>query len=147
MDVKDVLDAAIAKEVGACELYTVTAEATDDPALRALLSDMAAQENHHRELLQGIEPEQCGVFQPEPRQGLKLAEYLEERPLSPDASLQDVMLYAMHREEEAREFYALMADAVGDEQVAQLFRSLATMEHSHKAKLEEQYEDMFLREN
>ncbi|MHC4591828.1 MAG: ferritin family protein [Planctomycetota bacterium] len=147
MDVKEVLDVAIAKETGACELYTATAEATDNPALKALLSDMAAQEDHHRELLQGIEPEQCGAFRPEPRQDLKLTEYLEERPLSLEASLQDVMLYAMHREEEAREFYASMADAVTDEQIAELFRSLATMEHAHKAKLEEQYEDIFLREN
>jgi rubrerythrin len=147
MDVEEALGVAIEKEIAAYQLYARTAERADDPALKSLLAEMAGQEDRHRELLQGIDPAQCGAFQPEERRDLKMAEYLEKRPLRADAGIQDVVLYAMHREQEAREFYAQMAESVADSEVAGLFRQLSSMENSHKARLEELYEAMFMRDN
>jgi rubrerythrin len=77
-------------------------------------------------------------------QDLKSAEYLEDRPLDPDAGLQDIVIYAMHREEEARDFYRRMADSAPGAELRELFGKLAAMERSHKGRLEEFYEQRLM---
>ena len=147
MELRELIDAAISKEVAAHDLYAGTAEGSSDPAVKALLTDLARDEARHREMLEGLDVGNLGEFAPESGQDMGLTECMEDRPLSPQAGLQEVIIYAMHREEEARDFYAGMAGAVGEPSAAALFQKLAAMEAGHKARLEEQYEAMFLREN
>lgn len=144
MDVQEVLDAAIRKEQAACELYSRTAAESPAPGARALLSELAEQERQHREALESLDPASLGAFEPDLRQDLKIAEYLEDRPLDPDAGLQDIVIYAMHREEEARDFYRRMADSAPGEELRELFGKLAAMERGHKGRLEEFYEQRLM---
>jgi len=143
---EEVLAAAIAKEEHAQSLYAGTAAKADNPAVKALLLDLAGQEASHKELLAELDPAELDAFRPDSRSDLKIAEYLRERPLSETANLQEVRTYAMKRELEAREFYALMAEAVDDDVVGELFARLARAENAHKARLEETYSNLFLRE-
>jgi hypothetical protein len=108
---------------------------------------MAAEEQKHMGLLMGIDPGDLGAFEPEERESLGLAEFLQPRPVSPDARLQEVLVYAMHREQEACAFYARMAERVHDRDLRDLLDKLATMEAGHKARLEEMYESAFLGES
>ena len=147
MEIDQLMAAAVAKEVAAHDLYARTAEAADDPAVKALLTELARDEARHRELLEGLDTSRLGEFATQVQRDLGIAEYMEERPLSPEAGLQEAMVYALHREQEARDFYSRMAAAVGDPAAAALFEKLATMEAGHKARLEELYESMFLRDN
>jgi rubrerythrin len=147
MDLKELIAAAVAKEAAAHDLYAGTAENAEDPAVKALLTELAGDEAAHRKMLEGLDVESLGSFAPEAPRDLGLAEYMEDRPLSAQAGLQEAMLYATHREQEARDFYAGMASSVGDPAAAGLFQKLATMEAGHKARLEALYEDMFLGEN
>ena len=144
----DVLSLAVQKEIEAHELYANVAQRTDNPAAKALLRELAAEEANHRSLLEGLRPEQVTAFKP-PRalQDLKITEYLQATPLGPESGLQEVLIHAMKREEQARDFYQAMAGATQDDQLKRLLEKLATMETSHKARLEAFYDDVFLREN
>jgi rubrerythrin len=147
VEAREILKLAMAKEEAARDLYARTAAGAEDPAVKALLTDLAAQEGKHRELLGAVDPEKLDDFQPERARDLQIAEYLEPRPLSQDADLQQVLSYAIRREAEARDFYERMAGAVEDAELAGLFRSLATMELAHKADLEQLYETVFMHDN
>ena len=147
MEARQVLALAVEKEEAAAELYEGMAAEAGDPALQALLTDMASEEHKHREALLAVDPADLSGFEPEERESLGLAEFLEPRPISPGARLQEAFVYAMHREQEASAFYARMAEGVRDRELQGLFRKLATMETGHKARLEEMYESTFLGES
>jgi len=147
MDPEQVLAMAIEKEKEAHELYAGVAERTKDPAVRTLLGELAAEEASHRATLTGLTPEAASAFKAPVGRDLNIAEYLEPKPLGPESGLQDALIHAMKREEEARAFYQAMAGAVSDHGLRSLLRELAAMENGHKARLEAFYEDVFLREN
>lgn len=147
MDLQEVLSAAVAKEVAASRLYRTCADGAEDPAVRALMSELAADEEAHRELLESLDAERIEAFSPEARRDLRITEYLEDRSLAPESGLQATMIHAMHREGRARDFYSAMESRVGDERARELFRKLSTMENTHKAQLEELYESTFMRES
>ena len=137
---------AIEKEIEAYELYTNVARRTDNPAAKALLQELAAEEDKHRALLEGLKPEQVQSFKPPRLRDLQITEYLSAKPLGPDSGLQDVLIHAMKREQRAREFYEAMGGATQDAALRTLLEKLATMEKSHKARLEALYEEVFMRE-
>ena len=146
MDIRQVLSLAVQKEQGACELYERAAVAAVDPAAKRLFLDMAAEEEGHRAMLLALDPADLSSFEPEDRQSPGIAEHLARKPLAPGAGLQDLLAYAIHREQEAELFYKKMAEGLTRPELKELFGKLAAMEASHKVHLEELYDDMFLRE-
>ena len=124
MDAAEVLSMAIAKEIEAHDLYSGVAERTDNAAARTLLRDLAREEAGHRAALENLSPEECVSFAPPAGQDLKIADYLRPVPLSPDSGLQEVLIHAMKREEEARGFYEAMATEAAEETLRNLLRKL-----------------------
>jgi rubrerythrin len=146
MNAEEVINLAIRKEIEAYELYTGVMERVDNPGAARLLKDLAEQEAYHRRLLEGLPPEQAGQFTPPREEQRHISEYLESRPLGPESSLQDVLIHAMEREEAASQFYSTMADSVDEAELRSLLEKLSTMEEAHEARLEDFYEDVFLKE-
>ena len=146
MDAAEILKMAVGKEAEAYDLYCATADRTDNPAARALLRELAAEEAQHRDLLQGLTPQQAASFRPPQARDLKIAQYLAPKPLALDSSLQDVLVHAMKREEEAMAFYLTMAELAAQDDLRVLLEGLSEMENSHKARLEAFYEDVFMQE-
>lgn len=146
MDARAVLGMAIAREIEAHDLYADVARQSDNPAVRELLSQLAEQEARHRELLEGVEPERLARFASDEGEDRRVAEHLAPAQLSPEAGAQQALIYAMQKEQEARRFYTRLALGIPDERLARLFHELALMEGEHKAKLEDLYEEHFLRE-
>lgn len=60
--------------------------------------------------------------------------------------LEEAWRLAIQREQEARDFYAEMADMVEDSALKNLFAHLIEQEENHKRLLEEEYDKMFLTE-
>jgi rubrerythrin len=58
--------------------------------------------------------------------------------------LEEAWQLAIQREQEARDFYADMADMVDDVALKNLFAHLIEQEERHKRLLEEEYDKMFL---
>ena len=57
--------------------------------------------------------------------------------------LDEAWRLAIQREQEARDFYAEMADMVEDSALKNLFAHLIEQEEKHKQLLEDEYEKMF----
>jgi rubrerythrin len=146
VDAAEVLARAVQKEVEARTLYQGAAARTQNPAGRKLLNELAEEEQRHQRLLEGLSAEGAGTFHPPQGADRKISEYLEPKPLRADSGLQEILIHAMKREEEARAFYQTMARGAEEDEVRSLFQGLAAMEESHKGRLEAFYEDVFLRE-
>jgi rubrerythrin len=144
MDVDQILRHAIEKETEAARLYGRTAERTEDESLAPLLRELKGDEEGHRQELEALRERGAADFRPEAALDLDLAQYMEAKPLSPDATLREALQYAMRREHDAWEVYRTMADACRDAEARELFQRLAVMENSHKARLEEEFYRLFL---
>ncbi len=57
--------------------------------------------------------------------------------------LEEAWRLAIQREQEARDFYAEMADMVEDSALKSLFAHLIEQEENHKQLLEDEYDKMF----
>lgn len=57
--------------------------------------------------------------------------------------LEEAWRLAIQREQEARDFYAEMADMVEDSALKNLFAHLIEQEANHKRLLEDEYDKMF----
>jgi len=58
--------------------------------------------------------------------------------------LEEAWRLAIEREQEARDFYAEMADMVEDSALKNLFAFLIEQEENHKRMLQEEYEKLFV---
>ena len=146
MDKSQLLGVAIQKEAEAQRLYENAGKRIRDPGGKKLLEELATEEGKHRAMLEGLPPEQAEQFQPDETQDSRIGDYLKPTSLDPESSVQDVLIYAIKREEAARHFYSAMAAQVKCAALKPLLKKLAAMEKSHKARLERFYEDVFLKE-
>lgn len=138
---------AIEKERAAQELYASTAAKTSDKVARTLLEALADDERRHEELLRAAQKEELEQ-QSIPEWGdLHVTDHLEAEELTPDASFQEILIYAAKREENARQTYEALAQSSNDEADKRLFERLAADEKGHKYRLERLYDDVVLREN
>jgi rubrerythrin len=138
-------ETAIYKEIASQSLYLETQRETGDPAARAMLEELAAEELKHAEILRtmkeaGWEP---GDFSRASAGDLALSAYLKGPDTLEGAGLQEVLLFAMKREEQSAAFYAQMMGALRQELSKTLCLRLAQEELKHKMKLELEYEKLF----
>jgi rubrerythrin len=149
--VEQILRQAIRFEENAYEFYTDAVERTERSNIRQVLLDMAGEEVKHKDrlqaLLDGDTSRLISVRNRGQIEDLKLAEYLVPRELTPDATLQDVLIVAMHREKSSNEFYTTMASIADDDAAKSLFEFLAKEELVHKNKVETLYDDVVYQEN
>ncbi len=78
---------------------------------------------------------------------LKVSDYLGGPETPRDANLQDLLIFAMKREQQSVEFYARMTGVIGDPAARQLCESLVHWELKHKLRLETLYDDLFYSED
>jgi rubrerythrin len=149
--IEQILEQAIRFEEDAHNFYTGALEMVDRPHIRAAVQDMAAEEAKHKEQLQALLAGDTSRLISAGKRGqvedLKLAEYLVPRPLDPKASLQDVLIVAMHREKSSHEFYSTMAEIAEEENSRALFSFLAQEELVHKNKVESLYDEVVYQDN
>ncbi|MGI6376867.1 MAG: ferritin-like domain-containing protein [Anaerolineae bacterium] len=149
--VEQALQTAILREIAAYELYASTAKRVEPGPSQDMLLDLAAQERGHRRRLENLLSR--GAFarltdaQEEQVIDLKITDYLVAAPLSPDASLQDILIVAGQREGNSHALYGALAQVAGDEQTRGLFEFLANEELKHKQLVEKLYDELFYAEN
>jgi rubrerythrin len=149
--IEQILEQAIQFEEDAYSFYSDAIGMVERPHIRTVLQDMAAEETKHKEKLQallaGDTSRIISANRQDQVQDLKLAEYLVARPLAPGASLQDVLIVAMHREKSSNEFYSTMAEIAEGEDARSLFDFLAEEEMVHKNKVESLYDEVVYQDN
>ena len=141
----ELLDTAIYKEIASQAFYTAGHSMTEDPGARALMKELAEEEAKHSQWLKDLKEkglEKKNVHR-EKIPNLMISEYLTGSDTLEGASLQDVLVFAMKREQEAVEFYSRTMGAMRDEPAKRLCESLVHEELKHKLKLEMLYDDLF----
>ena len=149
--IEQILEQAIRFEEDAYAFYSGAIEMVERAHIRAALQDLAGEEVKHKQQLQALLAGDTDRILSASKRGqiddLKLAEYLVPRPLDPKASLQDVLIVAMHREKSSEEFYSTMAEIAEEEASRTLFAYLAQEELVHKNKVESLYDEVVYQDN
>jgi rubrerythrin len=149
--IEQILGQAIRFEEDAHHFYLGAIDMVERAHIRAALEDLAQEEVKHKEQLQALlAGDTTRIISVRNRgqiEDLKLAEYLVPRPLDPKASLQDVLIVAMHREKSSYDFYSTMAEIAEEEASRSLFGFLAQEELVHKNKVESLYDEVVYQDN
>ena len=142
----DVLTFAIRREHDARELYLMFRDMVKDPGAKALLEDLANQELGHRNLLEnalkGGNIERIGGKKE--IKDLHLSDHMVTDDVGPNSSPQDVMLFAIKKEQEAYSVYHMLLGNYEGTEIEELFSKLAQEELRHKETLEREYEERFM---
>jgi rubrerythrin len=148
--IEQILEQAIRFEEQAFDFYIAAVDMVKQPHIKDTLKDLAAEEVKHKKkleaLLEGNIESLIDVAQ-QKVQDLKLAEYLVAPPLEEDATFQDVLVVAMHREKSSHEFYSTVATITDDESTKTLLEFLAQEELVHKNKVETLYDEVVYQDN
>ncbi len=150
LTIKDALHIAISEEIKAYNLYTRISEQVSSAGAKAMLTELAAQEKAHQQFLESLvkQDDIRQLGEAIPRQSMGIAEFLApSKPLDENASIQEVMIFAIKEEEKANKFYIEMQAQFAGTEAEAVFRRLADEEQGHKIKLEQEYEDAFFKEN
>jgi desulfoferrodoxin-like iron-binding protein len=142
-----ILEFAIEREEEAHRFYLEWAGKLQPAHLKELFKGYAAEERKHKEKLEAIKS--GATFQPAAAKvvDLKIVDYLVDIRPTPDMDHQEAMIIAMRREKSAFKLYNDLAAISGDENVRNLFLSLAQEEAKHKLRLETVYEKDIYRDN
>lgn len=145
---KEILDTATQFETDAYEFYSHAVDMVKDPSAKELLREFASIELKHKEKLENfdlskIEEEHHTIKE---THDLKISQYLLDKEIAPDSTIQDIMIHAMKREQKAYEFYDRMLKVVTSIEVKNLFEELAAEELKHKERIETEYDDVIYKE-
>lgn len=146
---REIMDMAIRQEMDAYEFYLHAVDVVKDPAAKVLLKEFADIELKHKTQLENfdldkITDEHHTVHHPQ--HDFNLSQYLMDREITQDSTVQDVMIHAMKREESAYKFYDDMSKVVSSIEVKNLFGELAAEELDHKVRIETEYDDVIYKE-
>ncbi len=145
---KEILDKATQNEVNAYTFYSQAVDIVKDPSAKVLLKEFADIELKHKIKLEEfdlskIDEEHHKLKQPH---DLHISEYLLEKEIAPDSTIQEIMIHAMKKEQKSYEFYKDMAKVVSSIEVKNLFEELAAEELDHKGRIETEYDDVIYKE-
>lgn len=142
-----VLNRAIGKEEQAKTMYEIYAEKIGDQQGKQLLQELAKEELGHKLALEKIDPEHPGTFTATEISTGDFGEFFDRPQISKEASMQEVLRFAIAEEVDAFNFYSGMTKYTKDENLVNLLNRLAGEEKKHKQRLEQIYDDMFQAEN
>lgn len=145
---KEILDRATQNEVNAYTFYSKAVDIVKDPSAKVLLKEFADIELKHKNKLEKfdlskIDEEHHTLKQPH---DLHISQYLLDKEITPDSTIQDIMIYAMKKEQKSYEFYNNMAKVVTSIEVRNLFEELAAEELDHKGRIETEYDEVIYKE-
>lgn len=142
-----ILNRAIGKEEQARMLYEIYADKVEDRQGKALLKELAAEEAGHKKILEKVDPEQPGTFNTAEISSVEISEFFDKPEISKEATMQEVLRFAIAEEIDAYNFYDSLKAYTADENFLNLLSKLEAEEKKHKDRLEDMYDRMFQPEN
>jgi rubrerythrin len=144
----EIIAFAIDKEQEAIDLYSDLAGRAQSPSGKILFKELADMERGHRTRLEKLDMAYFSSQEVKPPEDLKIADYLVDVELTPDAPYQDIILFAAKREKAAFELYTDLARIyVSIPDIKKVFDILAQEEAYHKLKLEREYDEVVYKED
>jgi len=144
-ELSELLQTAMYKEIASQAFYIAGQDRTDDPGAKELMKELAEEELHHLQMLRGLDERDWrdSDWHGEKIPNLRISEYLTGGDKLEGASLQDTLVFAMKREQQAVEFYSRMMSVLRSEDAKRLCERLVHEELKHKLRLEMFYDDLF----
>ena len=142
----DIMKFAVSKEEEAAQTYRNLAKNAKSGA-KKLFEELARQEEGHKKKLLRIEVSSLPSGPASRVPDLRISEYLAGGEVKSDSPYQDVLIYAMKREEASVALYSDLAKVATADSARTLFTLLAEEERKHKLRLEKEYDDNVLKEN
>jgi len=148
-ELAELLDAAIYKEIASQAVYIAGQGQTQDPGAKALMQELATEELKHSEWLKNLKDEglEKRDWHQERIPNLMISQYLTGGDTLKGAGLQDTLIFAIKREQQAIEFYSQMMSVMRDKTIKRLCETLAQEELKHKLRLEIFYDDFLYAED
>jgi rubrerythrin len=143
------LERAIETEAASFKVYRDTYVTAKDRLAKDLLRDLALDELRHKYILEKAFFEETVLLHDSGVKSgptMKFSLLFQEKPLNPNATVQEVMIHAIHEEKRAVDFYRNMAEHCGAAPMSEMYKRLAQDEEGHLARLEELYEKVYLKE-
>ena len=144
---KDLIAKAVEKEEEANKLYTDAAAKAQHAEVKKLFTELAEQELEHKRILLDMDMDKLEKIAPQKISDPKLTQIVEPTALSDEFTLQEAVLFAIKREDEAHTFYKEFAELAEDSGLKNVFENLAAMEMGHKTSLKGMYEQNIYNEN
>lgn len=139
---KEILNMAIRDEVEAFEFYDSVAQKVSDRSLKQIFSELAGEEQKHRQLLQAFLNNPAMPLRFKEEIDYKVSETIAVPLLSMEMKPADAIALAMKKEEEAMKTYNELARVSSHPDQSHEFSELAVMEQGHKTRLEKLYTNM-----
>ncbi|MCK4637960.1 MAG: ferritin family protein, partial [Bacteroidales bacterium] len=140
-------DFAIVSEQEAVDFYTKLSKQATNEAMKEVFLQFAKEEMGHKARLTNIKEKQLFEFKEEKVTDLKIADYLVESEAKPDMTYQNFLIVAMNKEKAAFKLYSDLAKIAPNNEIREIFLSLAQEEAKHKLRFEIEYDDYVLKEN
>ena len=144
------VEMAIQMENEGFRTYLAAIRQLTDKGARELLRENALDELNHKHelekaLLDGRMSGGGDLDQPVPT--MHLDYILKKQELGPKSGVREALIYAIHLEKEAVEFYGKVAVGCAGAPMGNLFKQLLAEESRHLQSLEDLYEQHFMTEN
>jgi len=148
-ELRELLQTAMYKEIASQAFYIAGQDRTDDPAAKELMKELAEEESHHLQMLRELNEQDWrdSDWHREKIPNLMISEYLIGGDRLEGASLQDTLVFAIKREQQAVEFYSRMMGILRSKDTKRLCERLVHEELKHKLRLEMFYDDLFYGED
>ncbi len=133
-ELTELLDTAIYKGIASQACYIAGQGKTIDPGAKALMKELAGEELKHSQWLRDIKDKGLGglAWHRERVPNLMVSEYLTGGDTLEGVGLQDTLIFAMKREQQAVEFYSKMMSVIRDKAAKRLCAKLVHEELRHK---------------
>jgi rubrerythrin len=143
----DIIDFAIEGEIEAYKFYTGLAAKMDNPEIKKVFLDFAAEEQGHKKLLEDVKKGKTFNVSNKKVADLKIAEFTVDVEPTADMDYKAALVLAMKKEKKAFQLYTTLANIIEDVTAKQLFQSLAQQEAKHKLRFELEYDEVVLKED
>lgn len=145
--IDDILDFAINAEQEAVDFYNQLAENSKTQDMRHVFTSFAQEEMEHKTRLTKIKSEGLYQFEKKKIVDLKISDYTVNVKPSPEMSYRDALMLAMKKEKAAFKLYYELSERANNDEMKDIFLSLAQEESKHKLRFEIEYDEYVLKEN
>ncbi len=135
----EIIDFAIQLEQDAVNFYKDLAKNSDGPEMSQVFEQFAREEMAHKSRLTEVSEREMYEMEAEVVENMQVSDYLVSIRPSHGMSYNDALVLAIKMEQAAFRLYMDLADKAPDEEMKQLFLSLALEESRHKLRFELEY--------
>ena len=122
------------------------AERMDNPEMQQVFEQFASEEMGHKMKLEAVKHGQILLGQKDV-ESLDIADYVVDVEPRPDMDYSEALVLAMRKEKAAYRLYLDLAAVAEDEELTDMFLSLAQEEAKHKLRFEIEYDDTVLKDD